>query len=278
MDETVTERGKSGDKSGGKAVGAVSNAVAILRFVAGQSTPAGVNVIARGTGVSVSTCFNILRTLAAERLVVFDPEDKTYGLGLGLIDLAAPLLGASQADMINPELDKLSREHNCLICLWSVTGEERIVLVNRVSSSRTVRVDMNPGARLPAYAGAVGRCYAALMAEEESRLRAKFEAIKWQTAPSFEEYRAAVVEAKREGYAFDLGQLFNGLEIAAAIVTDATQRPRYGISGIAIAGQMTRAQIGRMGLDLRDTADWISEALFRVPKGSRAAARAAASG
>lgn len=261
--------------AGEKTVGAVRNAFSILRLVAKQSSPAGVNLIAREAGVSVSTCFNILRTLASERLVVFDPEKKTYRLGLGLLDLTAPLLGTNQAELIYPELEKISRKHSSLICLWHPTEDERIVLINRVSSSRTVRVDMTVGARLPSYAGAVGRCYASFIAEPERTLRRKFNSVKWQTAPSFEDYLATVKAAGESGFAFDFGQLFNGLEIAASIVTDNTLKPRYGISGIAIAGQMNKAEIENMAIDLRDAADWISESLFGAPKGQRELARKA---
>jgi DNA-binding IclR family transcriptional regulator len=83
-----------------KNVGAVANAVSILRSLAQLSEPAGVALIARNTGVSVSTCFNILRTLSSERLVDFDPEAKTYRIGMGVLELSVPLLGANQADLI----------------------------------------------------------------------------------------------------------------------------------------------------------------------------------
>jgi len=261
-----------------KIVGAVANAVSILRSLAQMSEPAGVAVIARDTGVSVSTCFNILRTLSAERLVDFDAEAKTYRIGLGVLELSLPLLGANQADLIRPELARLSGEHKSLLCLWQVTEGERIVLVDRISTAKTVRVDMSDGSRLPTFVGAVGRCYAALRNLPRAELRKRFDALQWQAPPSFEDYVADVERARRDGYAFDLGQLFKGLEIAAAVVTDAEGRPRLGISGISIAGQLSREDIERLGVDLRDCADWISEALFGVSRGVRQSERRLAGG
>ncbi|MFC5421481.1 MULTISPECIES: IclR family transcriptional regulator [Bosea] len=261
-----------------KIVGAVANAVSILRSLAQMSEPAGVAVIARDTGVSVSTCFNILRTLSTERLVDFDAEAKTYRIGLGVLELSLPLLGANQADLIRPELARLSGEHKSLLCLWQVTDGERIVLVDRVSTAKTVRVDMSDGSRLPTFVGAVGRCYAALRNLPRDELKLRFDALQWQAPPSFEDYAADVEKARRDGYAFDLGQLFKGLEIAAAVVTDAEGRPRLGISGISIAGQLSREDIERLGVDLRDSADWISEALFGVSRGVRQSERRLAGG
>lgn len=261
-----------------KIVGAVANAVSILRTLAQSNGPAGVNVIARDAGVSVSTCFNILRTLSSERLVDFDPEAKTYAIGMGVLELSLPLLGANQANLIRPELARLSAEHKCLMCLWQITDGERIVLIDRVSTAKTMRVDMSDGSRLPTFVGAVGRCYAALRDLPRADLKARFDALQWQAPPSFEEYVQDVEQARRDGYAFDLGQLFRGLEIAAAVVTDPSGKPRLGISGISIAGQLTRPEIEQLGAALRDSADFISESLFGVSSGLRQTERRLAAG
>jgi DNA-binding IclR family transcriptional regulator len=261
-----------------KIVGAVANAVSILRAMAQIGAPLGVAAIARDTGVSVSTCFNILRTLSAERLVEFDDDAKTYRIGLGVLELSLPLLGANQVDLIRPELERLSADHKSLICLWQITDGERIVLVDRVSTAKTVRVDMSYGSRLPTFVGAVGRCYAAWRNLPRDELRLRFDALQWQSPPSFDEYIQDVEKARLDGYAFDFGQLFRGLEIAAAIVTDPSGKPRLGISGISIANQLSRDDIGLLAASLRDSADWISEALFGVPRGVRQTERRLAGG
>lgn len=260
-----------------KIVGAVANAISILRALAQTGQPMGVAAVARATNVSVSTCFNILRTLSAERLVEFDDDAKTYRVGAGVLEFSVPLLGVNQLDLIRPELQRLSAEHNSLICLWQITESERVVLTDRISTSRNVRVDMSIGARLPAYVGAVGRCYAALANLTESDLKERFAKVQWQNPPSFAAYLEDVTQARSNGYAFDLGQLFVGVEIAASIVTDSTGKTRFGISGINIAGQLQRHDLNRLGMDLRDSADWISETLFGVSKGVRQADRRVAS-
>ena len=256
-----------------KIVGAVVNAISILRYLAQLGEPAGVAVIARSSGVSVSTCFNILRTLAAERLVDFDAAEKTYRIGMGVLEFSVPLLGSNQADLIRPELQRLSSEHKSLICLWLITENERVVLVDRISPARTVRVDMSHGSRLPASIGAVGRCYAAHMNFPPAELQKRFEKLQWQNPPDYAAYVAEIEQARTNGYAFDFGQLFIGLEIAASLVSDATGKARLGISGINITGQLQRKETERLALDLRDSADWISEALFGVGRGLRQAAR-----
>lgn len=246
----------------GKFVGAVENAVVILRYLAHAGGPLGVAPIARENGLNVSTTFNILRTLAKEGLVVFDGDSKTYRIGLGVLELSAPLLGTGQADLIRPELEKLSSEHHSLIGLWKITPNDRIVLVDRVVGANVVRVDMSIGSRLPAFVGAVGRCVAATRALSREELRPHFEALRWQDAPSFEEYAAEVEQAARDGYAFDREQLFRGVDIAASVICDHTGAARLGVSAIVIAGQLGETELNDLAGSIRDTADTIGRNLY----------------
>ena len=245
-----------------RSVGAVVHALRILRHLAGNGAPQGVTAISRATGVNTSTCFNILRTLAAERLVVFDIEAKTYRLGFGVVELALGLLGANHGDLIRPELERLALNNSALMCLWHVTEADRIVLVDRVFASTSVRVDMHVGTRLPSLVGAVGRCVAAARNFDEAELRRRFAGLRWQNPPRFEDYLADVRGAAGDGFARDRGDLFIGLDIVAAIVVDHTGAPRYGLSGIAIAGQVQEAAMERLGEELRDVAQRIGRALF----------------
>jgi DNA-binding IclR family transcriptional regulator len=96
-----------------------------LRHLGGLSAGVGVTAIGRATRVNTSTCFNILRTLVQEGLVVFEPKGKTYRLGVGVIEIAAALLGKNQVDLIRPELQRLALNYDALLCLWHVTDSER---------------------------------------------------------------------------------------------------------------------------------------------------------
>ena len=259
----------SNTESAPRFVGAVANAVTILRSLAHNSEPSGVAAISRNSGVSVSTCFNILRTLTNERLVMFDAVEKTYRIGMGVLELSIPLLGASHADLIRPELARLAEQHKVLICLWNVTEDERILLIDRIFAAGTVRVDMSPGSRLPAFAGAVGRCYAAIRNLNCAELKLRFDKLQWQSPPAFRDYTKEVDEAKKNGFAFDFGHLFSGIDTAGAVITDTAGKPRLGLSGIAISGQVQSREMDRLGTDLRDTADWVSETLFGSTSGAR---------
>lgn len=246
----------------GRKVGAVVYALRIMRYLAGQGIPSGATTIARSTDINISTCFNILRTLVAENLVVIDPGTKTYRLGLGVLELALGLLGTNHSDLIRPELDRLAQANNALICLWLVSDNNRIVLLDRRFASRSVRVDLPVGKRLPLFAGAVGRIIAPTLELTANEWRTQFDRVEWQETVSVDQYRREIQEAKRLGYGRDNGQLFVGVDSIASVVTNDLGQPRYGISAITLAGQISEESMRILGIDLRDTGDRIGSALF----------------
>lgn len=255
--------------AGGKFVGAVENALKILRYLAHAAHPLGVAPIARETNLNVSTTFNILRTLSKEGLVSFDKATKTYRIALGVLEFSAPLLGANQADLIRPVLEELSAGHSALIGLWKITPSDRIVLVDRVVGVNVVRIDISIGSRLPVFVGAVGRSIAATRNLSRSELEAEFRSLRWENPPNFETYADDVAQAAKRGYATDFGLLFKGVDIVASTICDHSGVARLGISGIAIAGQLSARQLDALGTAIAQACDHVGRNLY-----GRALARA----
>ena len=243
-------------------VGAVIHAIRILQHLAGATVPLGVAAVARGTGISPSTCFNILRTLTRARFAAFHDADKTYSLGLAVAELAAGLIGVGHAELIRPEMERLALNHDMLIVLWRVTEDGHIVLVDRAHSHTAVRVEMRRGLRLPMLAGAVGRCVAAALDLPPAELRRRFATLRWQSPPGFETYLAEVGRAREDGWSIDRNNLYRGLVTVAALITDGRGQPRFGISGITIAGQHAPEVFAVLGADLREVAEFAGKALF----------------
>ena len=261
--ETASDKvAESVVRGGSKYVGAVENAVSILRFLTHTHAPAGVARIARETDINVSTTFNILRTLVKEGLISFNPTTKDYSPGVGLLEFAVPLLGTNQIDLLRPNLQDLSLRHRVLIGLWKITPNDRIVLVDRVIEGNIVRVDMALGSRLPAFVGGVGRSIASTRKLSRSELKRRFDSLRWQNPPSFESYAEDVARARETGYAFDRGNLFQGLDIVSSVIVDYEGNARFGISGVSIIGQMDEKALLALAEDLRDTAARISGALY----------------
>lgn len=243
-------------------VGAVVNAIRILQYLAAATAPVGVATAARETGVSTSTCFNILRTLTRARFVAFHTSDKTYTLGLAMAELAAGLIGVSHAELIRPELERLALSYEMSVLLWRLTADNHCVLIDRAYSQTAIRVEIRAGFRLPSLAGAVGRCVAGTLDLPAAELRRRFAALRWQAPPSFKEYQAEAALARDRGWALDLGNLYRGLNSVASVVKDHAGRPCFGFSGVSIAGQQSQARMEQLGADLRELAELAGTSLF----------------
>ena len=250
-----------------KSVPAVENAVKLLRRMAMTSSAEGVAPMARATGLSVSTTFNILKTLTKEGFVTFEHKDKTYRIGMGILEIVAPILGANPNDLIRPLLYNLASEHSVMVALWHVTESQRIVLIDSVTPSKIVHARMETGSRLPAMIGAVGRVYAARLDVKEAEAKTEYAKLQWQAAPGFDHYWNDIQEARETGYAFDFGNLFIGLNIAAAIACDGDGHPRLGLSAITIAGQTDVETLKAAAIGLKEAAGLIETNVFARARG-----------
>lgn len=246
-----------------KDVGAVAHAITILQHLSTATQPLGVAAIARATGISPSSCFAILRTLARYHFVAFYESDKTYGLGMGIAELATGLVGIRYTDLIRPEIERLAFDYNMLIALWRITSDGHIVLADRAHSTRAVRIEMAPNQRMPAAIGAVGRCVGAALHLPKTEIHRQFKNLRWQHPPRFKDYYEDIIKARKCGWAIDEGHNFLGLNAVAAVITEPNGRPRFGISGLTIAGQHDRKVLEKMGEELHKTTTMISTALFR---------------
>ncbi len=245
-------------------VPAVLQAVRILRCLTEADRPLNVSSVARTTGISASTCFNILRTLAGEDLLSFDPENKTYEMGFGVLEFSAPVLTRDRVALIRPMLARIALEHHVALTLWQVTANERLVLIDSVRGNAAVQVDIRLGARLPLLAGAIGRCVAAAMRLPEEALHQRFATVRWQDRPSFEVFLADVRQAQKDGYALDLGHWHRGVHVAGTAVLNPEGQPVLCIGGLALAGQRSEEQLHALGKTLRDAARLIGLAQHRA--------------
>src|SRR6202011_3804977 len=105
----------------------VTQAVAILRYLAAQPAPTGVVAVARSLGINPSSCFNILKVLSTESFVSFDALKKTYTLGSGAVALARHALDPENAGLLGRDvLRGLSDQFDATSTLWRVTSDGRI--------------------------------------------------------------------------------------------------------------------------------------------------------
>jgi len=238
-------------KDGETRVGSIANAVAILRFLAQLDAPLGVNAIARELGLNQSSCFNILRTLVAERFVEFDPSDKRYSLGFGSIDLARRALDPANAfDIARPLLERMARRDDLTIGMWRLTHHpQRLLLVGHCESGAPMHIRLANGQRIPRLAGAMGPLVAAVLDVDRDQIAREFASLIWEVSPGIDHFLASVERAREDGWALDSGHYSRGVETLAVPVFD-DGALRYVLSLTTFSGRAEAASFATPALEL----------------------------
>jgi len=251
--ENVAE--KESDNSKTVIVKPVVNAVRIMRYLSECGGPARAITIARSLSINASTCFNILRTLALEEVVEFDPMSKTYTPGHGLTRLVENFLTEGQrVAAAVPHMTDLAAEYSVTMALWKRVAADRIVLVKSISSPTVLRIELAEGQRLPMMMGATGRLFAPRLTLPEKKLRAMFKTLRWQRPLTFEEYWKQVEETEADGWAVDDGYFSIGVKSLAVPIDDRNGDLAFTLVAIMFRAQLEDTRLKQLGSDMRTLA------------------------
>lgn len=239
---------------------AIARAAAVLRLLGKRGAPMGVQAIARELGLVPSTCLYVLRALVAEELVAFDADTKRYALDAGVLTLARAWLRRDQFnDLAQPALDRLTREFGVTTLGVQVFGLTHIIVTAMAQSAENFQLSAQVGSRFPALVSATGRCIAAFGNYSESELRPRFERLRWDAPPTWEEWLAQVRDAHQTGVAVDAGHYIAGVTVTAAPVWK-TGRPSHALVAIGL-GAAVREGLPGLKEALKGAARSLSEQL-----------------
>lgn len=243
-------------------VPAVSRAAAILRLLGRSSEPVGVQFIARALNIIPSTCLHILRTLVVEEFVSVDPVTKLYTLNAGILVLARQWMSQNRfADIAQPALDRIVREHGVTAIGVQIVGLEHMVVVAMARSESAIQLYTQIGSRFPATISASGRCIAAFGDYEREELQRRFKRLRWANAPSLAEWEAQIEATKINGYAIDQGNYMAGVTVVAAPVFGVGAKLTHCLVVVGISEQLQDPALAKVGRELRDSAAKVSRQL-----------------
>lgn len=241
---------------------AIARAAAILRLLGRAQSPLGLQPIARELGLVPSTCLYVLRALVEEGLVSFDPSTKRYRLAAGILTLARQYLRSDPfADIAQGPLDRIAAEHGMTALGVQITGLDHIVALAVSESEGNFSLSTRVGSRFPALISATGRCIAAFGHHDLDRLHKRFDPLRWDNPPTFEEWLQQVEETRRKGYAVDAGHYISGVFVLAAPVYSTSPTPSHALVAIGLEGAMRATGPDRLGDTLRKEAALVSARL-----------------
>ena len=151
-----------------KPVPAVQNVLEIFEFLRGVGNePQLLSSIARGAGVNVSTCFNLLKTLESGGLIAFDPGTKAYSLGMRLAELGALAdVRRQQQQIALEEARRVSNQIGLGCFVMTLSQHEEFLVVDKVDSKNRIRTTIDVGASFPLTGSLASKAWYAWQSEE----------------------------------------------------------------------------------------------------------------
>lgn len=230
------------DGDGDRIVGAqvVDRVVDILETFATIGPELGVSDVSRALGLKKATAHRLLASLLRRGLVAQDPVTRRYRLGMKLWELGS--LATSQLDWVD-------RVKPFLQHLTDVTGETshlavlndgQVLYVDKVESTRSLRMPSQVGKRLPVHCTGVGKALVAFLPEEVLKSVLARRGMPRMTAHTITDrdvFLRQLSDVRERGYASDNEEIDEGLTCIAAVVRDHTS---HVVAAISIAGPTSR--------------------------------------
>lgn len=241
---------------------AISRAAAIMRLLGKSESPMGLQAIARQLDLVPSTCLYVLRALVEEEFVAFDPDTKRYSLEAGVLTLARHWLRRNQfTDIAQPALNRLSQQFDVTMLGVHIVGLEHIVVVANAQSGNTFQISAQIGSRFPALISATGRCIAAFGEVPEDELEARFNGLRWDDPPTFDEWKAQVEQTRQQGFAVDAGNYIAGVTVLAAPVWKSRDKLSHALVAIGLGSALQRNGLPELQKTLLSSARALSQQL-----------------
>jgi len=241
---------------------AISRAAAVLRLLGKSDTPLGVQTIARQLGLVPSTCLHVLRALVAEEFVSFDPDTKRYSLEAGVLTLARHWLRRNRFnDLAQPALDRIGQAFEVTTLGVQIVGLDHMIVVAVSQSGHNLQLSAQIGSRFPALISATGRCIAAFGDHPEGELKARFNTLRWDEPPTFEEWLAQVRITRAQGIAVDPGQYISGVTVVSAPVWKTRAKLSHALVAIGIGNTLRQTALPALQSALLQAAKTISNQL-----------------
>ncbi len=173
-----------------------------MRLLGKSDTPLGVQSIARELGLVPSTCLHVLRALVAEEFVSFDSDTKRYSLEAGVLTLARHWLRRNQfTDLAQPALDRMAQSFGVtMLGVHRRAGSHHREVAIAQSGTKPAAQHVDRSSRFPALISATGPAVSLHSAiTPESRIETKFKTLRWDDAPTFEQWQTQVKQARAQG-------------------------------------------------------------------------------
>lgn len=241
---------------------AVHAAMRIMRLIRDSAEALGVSDIAGRLELNKSTVFGIVRTLAAESMIVEVGDSRRYLLGAALVEMAEAVRGPRTA-IVRPYMDRLADELNLPCFLAMPYSEREFLILERAENTGGIRVTVSVGERFPLTAGALGKAYlawrpTAFVLDVISRVGlAGRPGSAIGNAPDF---LKELVRVRAQGFSESYEEYQVDINALAAPVFDNAGEVAMLLLIVGLPNELNKARMRRYGPQLRAVADEVARA------------------
>jgi DNA-binding IclR family transcriptional regulator len=188
--------------------------------------------IARMMSLPKSTAYNLAQTLTSSKYA-FKQEDGKYLLGLKMFEVgSAAVNDLDLAAVIRQYMQEVYRECNETMHCGMITGRE-VVYIDKLESTRSVRMSSRIGVRMPLHAPAMGK--AMLAAYSDAEIMSLYsgvtlEALTDKTITSLPKLVSEMKPIREAGFAVERGENCEGVTCQAVAITGRDGKPQYALS------------------------------------------------
>lgn len=224
----------------------MEKAMATVNLIAHAAHAMTFTDLVRETGLPKGTLHRILATLMAEGLVRVDARDRTYRLGLRLLELAHRVWADFDLRVAaEDELARLAEATGETIRL-GVLDEAFVTIVSSDAPQQHTQVVSGVGERMPFHCTALGKVIAAYLdpvAQRRLLESSSLYACTPATRTTVAALRADLILAHARGYALEEDEHVDGIRAVAAPILDHAGRP---IGAIGLSGPSSRLDAARL--------------------------------
>jgi IclR family acetate operon transcriptional repressor len=212
----------------------------MLRAYGRKPSGSGVRELARELDISKSTLQRIAVSLERGGLLAYDPASRRYGLGAGVLELAAAYRRSTDFYAVAQEhLAKVAEETGETVCLALIAGTARVNAV-QVESTQHLRFSGEVGRPFSLARGASSRALLAQLEDDERAAVLDRLELAGKARADLEE---GIRELLRRGYSVSRGEITAG-GTAIAVPLPGARRAAVALSLYAPDARMPRGRIG----------------------------------
>ena len=245
----------------------IVRAINFLKAFIPYNQPMGTNEFSERFNLNKSTVSRILSVLRDNGLLYQDPDTKKYQLGKLATEIGMAVSKSLQTHLITiaqPFLDELSITTEEGTALEVLSGKSSI-LAYQMPTRKTLHVSVKLGERLPCHVTSGAKIIMAFSEPDfvDKLLDKKLERFTPNTITNPEILREHLIEYRRQGVAFDHGELDEDVHTIAAPIFNYEKRPVAAAVVVAPAKRMMHEEVkSKIIKAVKETAQLISAKLF----------------